>query len=71
MGFTYRNFVPFYIQVVFADIVYLIDIYYVRAVNLNKALPVHFFFEVLDGIVGNILFIERYKLYVVAHAFNE
>ena len=71
MGFTYRDLGSFDKQVVFADIVYLIDIYYVRAVNLDKALPVHFFFEVLDGIVGNILFIERYKLYVVTHAFNK
>ena len=71
MGFTHRDLVSFNKQVVFADIVYLIDIDYIRTVNLDEGLPVHLLFQVLDGIMRDVLFIEGYKLYIVAHAFDE
>jgi len=71
MGFADGDLVPFNKQIIFADIVYLIDIYDVRTVHLDEALAVHFFFQVLDGIVSNVLFIGRNKFYVVAHAFDE
>ena len=71
MGLTYGDLVPFDKQIVFADIVYLVDIYYVRTMHLDEGLAVYFLFKVLDGIVCNVLFVEGHKLYIIAHAFNK
>ena len=71
MGLAHGYFVALDIQVVLADVVDLGDVDDVRPVHFDKVLPVHFFFEVLDGIVRDVLLVGRNKFYIIAHAFDE
>ena len=71
MGLTDGYLMTLDKQVVFPDIVNLGNINNIGAVDLYKGLPVYLLFQVLDGIMGNVLFIAGHKLYIVAHALDE
>lgn len=71
MGFTNGNLVALDIQVVLPYIVDFVDVDDVGAVHFDKTLPVYLLFQVFDGIMRDVLFFGRYKLYIIAHAFDK
>ena len=70
ISLAHGNLVPLDEEQVFPHIVYLMEIHNIGAVDFQEMLLAHFLFQVFDGIVGNVfLVVDRYKFYIVTHAF--
>jgi hypothetical protein len=64
-----RDLVSLNKEVIFPDIINLVDIDNIGAMNFHEVLLAYFLFEILDGIVGDVLFIAGYEFHIVSHTF--